>query len=310
MKINPKDLEIFVLTYNRSDLLKQTLVSICNQTEKGFRIIVLDNNSTDNTSDVVNSFKKFNVELNKSTKNIGGIKNLIRAKKLASRKYVMVFHDDDLMHPDYIKVALSFISNNPGVAMVGSTMSFEENPQNKDWPKFNNKAIYCKNQKEFTKILFNGFCFHFGSAIYRTDLFKSIPFESEVYGKILDRPFLINIVEHGSVYVLKDPYIRYRHHSNQDSLDNKSGPFIPQLIALHKKYLSILGDNPLKSSGRTFILRNYIYLYKEYPRLVDKKDMTFKQYVFLTTKKEGSTKLANICGIILKNTIYKIFYHN
>jgi glycosyltransferase involved in cell wall biosynthesis len=49
-------LSIIIPTYNRSNYLEQSLKSIFDQDFKDFEIIVVDNNSTDSTMDVIDKF--------------------------------------------------------------------------------------------------------------------------------------------------------------------------------------------------------------------------------------------------------------
>lgn len=49
-------LSIVVCTYNRSQLLKKCLDSLMNQTCKNYEVIVIDNNSSDNTKEVVEQY--------------------------------------------------------------------------------------------------------------------------------------------------------------------------------------------------------------------------------------------------------------
>jgi len=51
-------ISVIVTTYNRSDLLSGCLESLVNQTldKTQYEVIVVDNNSTDNTSEVVSTF--------------------------------------------------------------------------------------------------------------------------------------------------------------------------------------------------------------------------------------------------------------
>lgn len=258
MSATSMDLEVFVVTHNRAHLLEQTLTSLCNQTARGFRIVVLDNGSTDNTPEVAKNFEPRGVELFRSENNTGHLGNFNRAKALASREWVMVFHDDDIMHPAYIELAMELINKRRNVVLVGSGMTFEENPNNDIWQNLGTETIHCKKVTDFATLLYGGFPLHFGSVIYRTELFKFIPIEWETYGKIFDRPFLLDIAKHGEILVLKEPFIKYRCHAGQDSIDSMTGPFPPQLKALHRKYRHIMGSNPLTSSGRVFLYMYYI----------------------------------------------------
>ena len=51
--MNAIKISVVICTYNRSDLLFKTLTALLNQTVTPFEIIVVDNNSTDNTKEIV-----------------------------------------------------------------------------------------------------------------------------------------------------------------------------------------------------------------------------------------------------------------
>ena len=55
MSIVAEELEIFILTYNRADMLKVAIQSCLDQTIKEISITVLDNASTDHTSEIASS---------------------------------------------------------------------------------------------------------------------------------------------------------------------------------------------------------------------------------------------------------------
>ena len=264
MKYTPEDLEIFVASYNRAEFLDQALISLLNQTAKGFRIVVIDNASTDNTEDIVKKYEDQGVEFFKSEINIGFKGNFRRAQEMASKKWSMIFHDDDIMHPDYIKTALECINKLDNPVLISSQMDMLENPTNENWQKLTKKAYYLKNISEFASFLYLGKPFNFPLSIYRTDLFKKVPWEDEIYGKIADKPFPINIAAYGETAIFTENYIRYRVHSGQDSNATKNGPFVDQVIALNKKFHKIMGHNILKLSGRIFLAYNYKWLINGY----------------------------------------------
>lgn len=307
MTLDASGLEIFVLTYNRASLLRETLTSLCNQTARGFRIAVLDNGSTDDTPDIVKMFEPDGVELHRSEQNQGPLENFNRAKALASKKWTMVFHDDDLLHPRYVEVAIGLADKYPNVALIGSGMTFEENPSNNNWPNLSTKVIYCKNSSDFAALLYRGFPFHFGSTVYSTDALKSVSVKAETFGKIADRPFLLDVSKHGSCVILKGAYVRYRCHPGQDSAEGDSGPFADELIALHRNYHSFLGNNPFTASGRAFIANNYVYLCDEYNRIPEKRSMTRKQYIQKAIRESASTSFTVVCGWLVMNSLGRVY---
>jgi len=300
MKARNERLEVFLLTYNRAAFLTQTLENLCRQNVGRFPVTVLDNGSTDNTPQVVENFRDFGVQLKRNDKNVSAAENFARAQELAVREWVLVFHDDDLLHPDYLNTALALAEKYPDAVLAGSGMSFEEHPSPDSWPRCQGDHVCCPQTQDFAALLYEGFPFHFGSALYRTEFFKTQQIKWEVYGKVADRPFLLDIARNGSVIVLKEAYVKYRCHPGQDSAENYSGPFPEQLFALHKTYLQLLGADPSTSYGRVFIQHNYTYLVQEYSRLPD-SGMTLEEYLHRAVMAGASTPEAVNTGRIINS---------
>lgn len=92
-------LEIILITYNRKDYLEKTLNGILAPSSpvKGLDITVLDNFSTDGTSELVQEFaeKYPNLKHVIHNRNIGGNANITRAFEIARKPYLWVLCDDD-----------------------------------------------------------------------------------------------------------------------------------------------------------------------------------------------------------------------
>ncbi len=308
MEYKPEDIEIFVTTYNRAELLKETLISIVNQTAKGFRIAVLDNASTDNTAQTVKEFEKYGVEFIPSNENLGHEGNFNRAQKLASKKWAVVFHDDDLMHPQYIENALKLINKCPDISLIAATLSAKEQPPtNGNWQKVRATGSYCKNLEDFAAYLYCGKGFDYASTIYRTEIFKKIKTKCTIYGKVADKPFVMDAAYYGPSIVMNDKYIKCGIHEGQDSSDNKSGPFIEQIIALNKTFHEILGDSIFTKNGRVFTARSYKWLINEYNWCtVNKETMSEYEFIEKAVKEGAATNLSIGWGKIRRNIYFKI----
>jgi len=98
-------LTICIPTFNRSEQLNKLLDSISkinNNFLKKIEILISDNNSTDNTKDIVSKFLYLpNIKYVQQTSNIGAAKNLIYLYNLAKGKWVFGIGDDDLINKDF-----------------------------------------------------------------------------------------------------------------------------------------------------------------------------------------------------------------
>lgn len=254
--IRAEDLQIMVTTFERARLLRETLSSICAQTVRGFNIVVLDNGSRDDTERVVSEFTALGVEYSRFEENMGSYVNFLKAQKLAGRKWVMVFHDDDLMHPEYVSTVLKAINSNDGLVLVGSRMSIERDPKAL-WKNLKGRMKIFDTPSSLAAFLYNGFPMAYCSVVYRTDIFKTTEMPNSIYGKISDRPFIYDVARHGRAAVLTDSYVKYRLHAGQDIFNNDSGPYQNELIALRRKYRELLGEDVFTRNGRIFVMNLY-----------------------------------------------------
>lgn len=91
-------LQIFIVTYNRSVKLNQTLKALLSDESpvRECNIIVLDNKSNDDTQRVVEKYRaKSNLLYIKNNYNIGANANIARAYELAKYDYLWILADDD-----------------------------------------------------------------------------------------------------------------------------------------------------------------------------------------------------------------------
>lgn len=262
----PIDIEVLVLTYNRAPLIGATLESLLAQTQPASRICVLDNGSTDDTQKVVRSFAARGVEL------ICRGSNDPRAcwtelQAMARGPWTMLFHDDDLLHPHYLRDVSAALAHEPQATVAVSSMRAHQDPEHAEWKQVLGSHYVTLTGRQLAARLYGGFLMPFCSAVYRTDVLKQGAFRFETFGKICDRPFVIDAALAGSAVLMLDPYVKYRVHARQDSTDQSTGPFLPEVFALQRYYRKVLGERLTDSSGRIFLRRNYRNLLREFTRL-------------------------------------------
>ena len=274
------DIEILVLTYNRSAFLRATLESLLAQKHPASRICVLDNGSTDDTHLVVQSFAPRGVELVRRAQNDPrGCWPELQA--MARGPWTMLFHDDDLLHPNYLSDVAAVIAVEPLTTVVVSAMNVHQNPETAAWGKVRGNRWRTRTGRQLAEDLYRGFRMPFCSAVYRTDVLRGLSPRFDVYGKIFDRPFVIDAACAGNSVVMLDAYVKYRTHAKQDSADTSSGPFLSEVLALQVYYRKILGHRFTQSSGRAFLRRNYQNLINEFARLNPNNTVSLSKGDFL-----------------------------
>lgn len=101
---------IYIPTYNRSDLLSRAINSVLTQSYQNIELLVIDDCSTDDTVEVVNSFieRDKRIQLIENVKNSGACFSRNKAIQQASGQFVTGLDDDDIFYPDRI---LNFVKH-------------------------------------------------------------------------------------------------------------------------------------------------------------------------------------------------------
>lgn len=102
MTENKFDLKFSILltTYNGGKLVGETLRSVLSQSFTNYEIIVHDNDSKDNTKEIVESFNDPRIKFFKNHQNLGYPKNLEEARKKATGDIIYLMGQDDILGSD------------------------------------------------------------------------------------------------------------------------------------------------------------------------------------------------------------------
>lgn len=108
---------IIVLNYNGVEHLKDSLTSLENQTYKNIEIILVDNNSADNSVEYAS--KNFpNVRIIENEKNLGVTGGNNAGIKAAKGKYVALFNNDAVADPQWLKELVKVIESDDKIGFV------------------------------------------------------------------------------------------------------------------------------------------------------------------------------------------------
>ena len=114
---------IFLLTWNRAHLLRHSLASVMAQDYPDYRVVVLDNASTDDTERVVKGFEHPRLTYIRHEMNIGQWRNANFAMDSNTSPYLSLFHDDDAMLPGFIETSVRALDEHPSAAFSFSLVT-------------------------------------------------------------------------------------------------------------------------------------------------------------------------------------------
>src|SRR3990167_10836604 len=108
--VNNSLVSVILPTYNRSEYLGRAIESVLNQNYNNFELIIIDDSSTDKTSEVILKYKDSRIRVVKNQENIGFVKSLNKGIKQANGKYIARLDDDDFWtSPDKLEKQVAFL---------------------------------------------------------------------------------------------------------------------------------------------------------------------------------------------------------
>ena len=114
---------ILVTVFNRGEFLAATLESILNSSYSDFEVIVVDDNSTDDSLVVAEKFAEFDkrIQVHVNDKNLGDYPNRNRAASLAQGKYIKYLDADDLIYRYGLSTMVEALEKYPEAALALSS---------------------------------------------------------------------------------------------------------------------------------------------------------------------------------------------
>ena len=229
---NPK-ISVIVPVYNSEKYIKETINSILNQDFKDFELIIINDASTDNSSEIIKELakkdKRIRIFTNKINKGRAGSVNV--GFKYAKGEYITFSDSDDLFYPERLKKQTEFLDKNSEIDMIyGNMLKFYEDGKEEtyDSVEFKNTQEPLLRLKKSAKSKEK-----FKEIFQALDLKKYIPGGSVMFKrKIIDSGIKMdenlrnsedcdfNFQVIGKEYkIMKMPIItfKYRKHSNQKS---------------------------------------------------------------------------------------------
>lgn len=109
---------VIVPTYDRRSYLLQALQSIKAQSFSDYKVLIADDASPEDASEVVSGLQDPRFEIQRRHSNVGMAANIWPALANATSKYVCTLHDDDLWEPDFLKLLVGALEEFPAASVA------------------------------------------------------------------------------------------------------------------------------------------------------------------------------------------------
>ena len=239
-----KDLvSIVVSNYNNEKYIEECLNSLINQSYENIEIIIIDDFSTDDSVNIINSwidrrssYQRTKIKFLKMSKNIGFSGAVTVGMYLAKGEYIAMQDGDDISHNNRMEIQVEYLKSNKDIMMVGSNYYVFRNYLNeaKIEPNF---VVYGKDrvEEEFSK---GKSPVSFGTILFKGKIFDEIGGLTRKLDGAEDYEFIAKSLVYGIDNINKALYY-YRSHEEQRSRKYYSKYSIKK-NRINKETLSVL----------------------------------------------------------------------
>jgi glycosyltransferase involved in cell wall biosynthesis len=194
---------------------------VLRQKNQDFRLVISDSSSNDELYNLVRA--QFpGLDYRRRTSSLSMMDHFNISIAEANTDYFCLFHDDDLMEPDYVDEMFKAIELHPyAVAYSCNAEIFDEDVVlNGDSFESKDTYVIIENPRILAGRYFSRFpngIAPFPAYIYRSNVVKKIPINPQSGGKYSDVSWLLEISKFGSIVWCSEKLIRYRIHAANDS---------------------------------------------------------------------------------------------
>jgi glycosyltransferase involved in cell wall biosynthesis len=234
--------QVVILARDRPEYLKQTIDSVLNQntSRENFEIVVSDNSDKNDVEAMIGrDYSKHNVNYIRRVPSVSLMRHFQLIISECEEKYAVLFHDDDVMHPDYLDIMIPFISQEK-VAAVGCNSTIF----NDDISKAEGELHHFKSVKTFTnenEFLLSYMPWSHGIApmpgyIFKTNYLKKVKLKRiSREDNFSDTLMLSAFLEYGPIVWVPDFLMYYRVH---DSNEHMKLYTVDNIAVLNRMYLN------------------------------------------------------------------------
>lgn len=129
--------------YNAALYIEESVRSILNQTFEDFELIAINDGSTDNSNEIVNSIQDRRVRLIDNSVNKGLVAVLNDGFALARGEYIARMDSDDVAHPKRLQSQVEYLDAHPKIALLGTSFQYIGKDIIIFPPQKHSEIVYC-----------------------------------------------------------------------------------------------------------------------------------------------------------------------
>ena len=225
---------VLMPVYNTNEVfLREAIDSVLNQTFSNFKLIIVNDGSTNNVEDVILSYDDNRIIYHKNPKNLGLPKTRNKLFRLAEGDYCAILDSDDIALPQRLEKQISFMDKHYDVGICGSWIEH-----------FPHKTID-KNAAfpDYISVLTSPSPFANSSVMLRRKLIEKFDlFYNEDFSVAEDYELWSRAIRFTKFANIQEVLVKYREHTNQIS-DRSNNIIIKKTKDVQDNMLKFLTNN-------------------------------------------------------------------
>jgi len=205
--------------YHQLAHAQRCVESIRAQTLDDVEVTLLDDGASDDYREWVAALGDPRVRYQRNPARLGAMRNMFAAITAGRGAYTLAFHEDDLLGSNYLEIAAGILDRDPACGFVGAEVQqFEREPSVEDLGYAPTSPVVdrYRSGEAFVRAVLAGVNPMFGSILYRRAAVAGIAADHDRFATLVDRPFLITILERWSAAIVREPLVWYRAHGDGD----------------------------------------------------------------------------------------------
>ncbi len=203
---------VLMPVYNGAQFLKDAIESVLNQSFSDFEFLIINDGSTDNSREIIESFTDQRIRLI-NQENLGLAATLNKGVALAKSDLIARIDSDDNCRPDRLSKQYSLFAKKPDLVLVGSNIRYiDENGNDKG------KSISPSSHQAITKLLTRGNYIYHPTVMFKKDAVLAAGGYDERIGCYFeDYALWLKLSTIGKFEILPQCLVDYRVHANSIS---------------------------------------------------------------------------------------------
>lgn len=258
-----KDLvSVLMVNYNHADTIEKSIRSALEQTYSKLQLIIVDDGSTDNSVEIINSIDDPRIELyeEKENKQICAVTNI--GMKKVRGEYFARIDSDDLWEKNKLEIQVEYLKNHSEQKICFTHAAIiNEKDQIIDSELEKLYAVNYESQEEWLEtFFFIGNCLPMTSVLMTTKLMLEIGEFNIAYRQLHDFDYWVRVAKKCPMAVISKKLVRMRRYDNEINNSNTSEENMTrtynEYVDIRRHFFDEMSDVVLKKTFGKYFKNN------------------------------------------------------